>query len=195
MDTNGHEWLKFRIRVYSCSFVVLFSFSAFGQQLKNPSFEAPADKKKPHGELAADWGRWGAYLNREDAWDSPHNGKCMLAYHHWQILDNESSGVYQDVEKSDPNVAYEFSVYVFIDPDTNADNIELRIEKLWGNGPVAAKKYYLGSIESKSWKRINVEGVPAEPGLRATLVVTPAQNKARNGAVKFDDARLSKKGS
>ena len=168
------------------------SASANAQQLKNSSFEESKDKKKPHFEEAADWGRWGAYINRHDDWDTPHNGKCMLAYHHWQISDNETSGVYQDVEKAVAGATYEFSVYVFVDKDANVDNIELKIEKLWGNGPVTAKKFYLGSIKVGSWERLSVQGTPDEAGFRSTLVVAPAKDKARSGSIKFDDAKIRK---
>ena len=202
MNTNKHEC---RIRVPSCVpavalakaglFVVglfLFLPAVQAQQLKNASFEAPHDKKKPHSDQAAEWGRWGAFMNRQDGWEGPHNGKCVMAYHHWEITDNESSGVYQDVERADPNVTYTFSVYVFVDKKTNADHIELRIEKLWGNGLVASKKHYLGGLEQDSWQRISVEGVPGEKGLRVAIVAMPAQDKGRSGAIKFDDARLAK---
>lgn len=189
MNTNAHEW---RIRGYSCLFVVSFCVVASGQQLKNSSFEESKDKKKPHSEEAADWGRWGAYINRHDDWDTPHNGKCMLAYHHWQIFDNETSGVYQDIEKAEAGTPYEFSVYTFLDDDANLDYIELRIEKLWGNGPVSSKKFYLGSLEKGRWKKLAVEGTPEEPGLRVTLVMAPAKDKGRSGSVKFDDAKLRK---
>ena len=147
--------------------------SAQAQQLKNPSFEESKDKKKPHYEEAADWGRWGAYFNRHDDWDTPHNGKCMLAYHHWQIVDNETSGVYQDVEKAEAGAEYEFSVQVFVDKDANADHLELRIEKLWGNGGVTEKKIYFGSIKPGSWERLSVRGTPEEPGFRVAIVVVP----------------------
>lgn len=166
--------------------------TAQAQQLKNPSFEESKDRKKPHFEEAADWGRWGAYINRHDDWDTPHNGRCMLAYHHWQIFDNETSGVYQDVEKAEAGATYEFSIYAFVDKDANADHIELRIEKLWGNGSVSAEKIYFGSIKSGSWERLSVRGTPEDAGFRVTLVVAPAKDKARSGSIKFDDAKIRK---
>jgi hypothetical protein len=177
---------------YVSAVLIALSTSCLAQQLKNPSFEAPSDKKKVYDDKAAEWGRWGAYLNRESTWDSPHNGKCLLGYHHWVISDNESSGVYQDVEGADPNVKYTFSVHAFVDKDTNADRIELRLEKLWGNGEIVSKKYYLGSLDRGSWKRLTVEGTPTEKGLRVVIVCVPGQDKARTGAIKFDDARLQR---
>ncbi|HEY8240814.1 MAG TPA: hypothetical protein VIH35_05170, partial [Kiritimatiellia bacterium] len=125
-------------------------------------------------------------------WEGPRGGKCMIAYHHWEIADNESSGLYQDVERADPNVNYTFSVYSYLDEDTNADYIELRIENLWGNGAITSQTFYVGSLEIGKWQRLSVEGIPADKGLRTVIVVFPAKDKARKGCVKFDDAKLAR---
>lgn len=164
--------------------------------LKNPSFEdLEIELDNPYGDLAAHWGRWGEWINRETVWKPTRSGKCLIGYHHWEVKGSDSSGIYQDVEDLEPGQTYEFSVFAQKDRDTNAEKVELRLEKIGGFVTVASETYEVGRIKVGGWDRLSVSGkVPEdETGLRVLVIVYPAPNPPRSGALKFDDADLLRK--
>ncbi len=161
-------------------------------QLLNASFEdAETAADNPYGDLAAHWGRWGNWMNREAQWAPVHGGKCMVGYHHWEIKETSSSGLYQDVPGTAPDRTYTFTVHAFKDDKTNVGTVELRLEKLNGGEILASKTYSCAEIPTGSWDPISVTGKSPGEGLRVVIVVTPAQSDPREGCVKFDDATLT----
>jgi hypothetical protein len=162
------------------------------QTLLNTSFEdAETVNENPFGDLAAHWGRWGNWMNRESVWTPTRNGKCMMAYHHWQIEEDTTSGVFQDIPGTAAGGHVAFSVCVYKDPKTNADSIELRIEKLNGNGLVATRTYTMAEISTGTWDKLSVSGANAEAGVRVLISVKPKQGGGREGCLKLDDASLT----
>lgn len=176
--------------------VVLAVVGSAWAGLKNPSFEdLELEQDNPYGDLAAHWGRWGEWMNRETAWKPTKSGKCLMGYHHWDVKGSDSSGFYQDVEDLEPGAEYEFSIYAMVDKNTNAEKVELRIEKAGGFVTIASQTYGIDEIDKSKWSRLSVSGkVPNdETGLRVLVVAYPAKSGARDGAIKFDDADLVKK--
>ena len=164
--------------------------------LKNPSFEdLELEQDNPYGDLAAHWGRWGEWMNRETGWKPTKSGKCLMGYHHWEVKGSDSSGFYQDIEDLEPGSEYEFSIYAMIDKNTNAEKVELRLEKVGGFVTLASQMYTLDQISKTKWTRLSVSGkVPEdETGLRVLVIAYPAASGSRDGAIKFDDADLMKK--
>jgi hypothetical protein len=163
--------------------------------LMNPSFEdLELEQDNPYGDLAAHWGRWGEWMNRETGWKPTKSGKCLMGYHHWDVKGSDSSGFYQDVDGLEPGAEYEFSVFAMKDAKTNADKVELRIEKMGGFVNLASQIYPVAEIPSGKWTRLNVKGkVPAEENaIRVLVIAYPSQSSPRDGAIKFDDADLVK---
>ena len=166
--------------------------AAFAQDLLNPSFEDPETAvTNPWGDLAAHWGRWGNWINRESAWMPTHSGSGLIGYHHWQIQEDASSGIYQDVPKAPANVTHVFSVYSFKDTGTDAEYVELRIEKLDGKDVIASKVYWKTELQAGTWQLLTVSGINPDPGLRVLIIVKPKQSGLRQGCIKFDDASLA----
>ena len=164
-----------------------------GDVLQNGSFENPeADLDNPFGDLAAGWGRWGNWVNRETGWKPTKKGGCIMGYHHWQIEDDSSSGFFQDIDAVAEGAPLTFSVYASKDKDTNAEFIELRIEKLNGDGQIASQIYPVDQIKG-GWDKLTVSGVAAGEGVRVVVVVKPLATGERKGAVKFDEAELEVK--
>lgn len=164
--------------------------------LKNASFEnLEIEQDNPYGDLAAHWRRWGEWINRETVWKTTRSGKCLIGYHHWEVAGSDSSGIYQDIEGRESGQTYEFSVFAQKGQDTNAEKVELRLKKVRGFVTVAYETYEVGRIRAGGWDRLSVSGkVPEnETGLRVLVIVYPAANPPRSGAIKFDDADLLKK--
>jgi len=85
---------------------VVFASAASAAMLENESFEELGDSF----DKASGWNRWGDWINREDSWTPTHDGTCILAYHHWQIETEDSSGFWQDAKNIRPGKMYTFSV-------------------------------------------------------------------------------------
>lgn len=159
--------------------------------LVNPSFEASADEENWTSDVALAWPRWGEWMNRETGWFPAKDGECMLGYHHWRIINGETSGVYQDVSGVPADTDCEFSVYAFKDDETNAQSVELRIEALGGGEVIASETFSMGKLSADKWIKIVVIGAPRTEGVRVLIVITPAESDERAGALKFDEAALS----
>lgn len=183
-------------RVWSLVLVVglLAGSAAYGGNLlKNASFEdAEMDADNPYGDLAAGWGRWGHWVNRETGWKPTRSGKCLIGYHHWEITTDETSGVYQDVDEVEAETTCVFSVFAAKDKDTNAQSIELRLEKVGGYETLASTVYPLSELKGTGWTKLTVTGrAGADDGVRVVIVITPAAETPRSGAIKLDDAELT----
>lgn len=171
---------------------------ASGQQLLNPSFEDPEPVvtdvwgvvTNPWGDLAAHWGRWGNWMNRETFWAPTRSGTGMIGYHHWRIEESGTSGLYQDISNTPPSARCVFSVYAYKDLSTDADSIELRLERFGGFETVASNVYPVLEMGQARWIQLSVSGVNTNPGMRVLIMVTPKAAPGRNGCIKFDDAEF-----
>ena len=172
-----------------CFVACLAVMAASGAELLNPSFEMPEDPEDWVSDQAAHWGRWGHWINRETGWTPTRGGDCLLAYHHFRIESDDSSGVYQDVPGITPNTECTFSVYAFKDSDTNVGQIELRLEPFDGGEALASAVYRMGDIAKGRWKLISVTGRNLTDGVRVLIICQP-KSKKRSGALKFDEAVL-----
>jgi glucan 1,3-beta-glucosidase len=160
--------------------------------LANGSFERQADR----GDLAAGWNRWGQWMNRETGWAPTHSGSAEIGYHHWQITSEDTSGWWQDVSV-EPGKRYTFSIYAQRDVppsgQTEARTLELRIESVTDRGEVTlnSRTFDVGTLAGgKEWTRLSVSGTANDPRLRVLMVIAPAADGPRGGAVKLDDAML-----
>jgi hypothetical protein len=165
----------------------------FAQLLKNGGFEdAETVQANPYGDLAANWGRWGDWMNRETAWVPTHSGNSLMGYHHWEIMSDADSGCYQDIPEAPAGKKYTFSVFAFKDDKTNIESVELRIEKLNGGETLASRVYSGDEVKSAGWGEMSVSGTNTTDGIRVTIVVKPKQGPgSRDGALKFDDASVT----
>ena len=162
--------------------------AAAGVKLANKSFEDPdTEADNPYGDLAAGWGRWGAWINRESEWKPTKQGKCMIGYHHWEIEDGNTSGIYQDLPGTPAGAEVTFSVYASRDKDTNAQWIEMRLEPFNGGETLASKIFPMEMVK-KGWDRLEVTGKSPAEGVRVLVIVKPAEGEDRRGCVKLDDA-------
>lgn len=159
--------------------------------LINPSFEDPEEAEDPQCDRAQGWGRWGHWINRETGWSPTRSGDCLLGYHHWQIPEKDTSGVYQDIENVAAGAAVTFSVHAFKDEGTNAEQVELRLEPAGGGPTLASKTYRMSNIAAGFWKRLDVAGRAPKPGIRVLIIVMPRAETPRGGAIKFDEAELA----
>ncbi len=166
------------------------------QLLRNGSFEeAETEKENPYGDLAAHWGRWGNWMNRETYWQPTHNGVALLGYHHWRIEEDSNSGFFQDIPAVPAGAAVEFSIFAFKDRDTNAEFVELRLEPLNGGEALASQVYPIEQVKMGGWGKIMVTGKNPKPGLRVLVICRPRAGGGRAGAIKFDDAVLTAGGA
>ncbi len=164
-----------------------------GDVVVNGSFEAPESQlDNPFGDLAAGWGRWGNWVNRETDWKPTKKGGCLMGYHHWRIEEGDTSGFYQDILEVAEGSPVTFTVYVSRDKDTNAESVELRIEKLNGEGQIASQIYPVQQIAG-GWDKLSVSGVSSGEGVRVVVVVKPRAEGERKGALKFDEAEVNVK--
>jgi hypothetical protein len=178
--------------------VLCLSLSVIGLRadnlLKNASFESEGAS----ADTAANWSRWGDWINRESSWMPTHSGKCLLGYHHWQITSQANSGVWQDVSNVKSGQKFKFSVFVFADApdksdDAAAEKIEVRLEATRNGQQVAIESVSVPVSEipaDSAWHEVSVSGTTPEDNLRVLVVVTPAANAPRGGAIKIDDASL-----
>jgi hypothetical protein len=164
---------------------------AGAQELRNGSFEdAEAELDNAYGDLAAHWGRWGNWMNRETAWRPTHQGKSIIGYHHWQIEGGDSSGIYQDIAGTPAGSEFTFSVFASKDSGTNAEEIELRLEKPDGAGTIVSQVFPVQEIKGGKWTKLSVTGTIPGEGVRVLVIVKPRADGERKGAIKFDDATL-----
>jgi hypothetical protein len=162
------------------------------QELKNTSFEEPdTTSDNPYGDRAENWGRWGNWMNRESNWTPTKSGSCLIGYHHWEIQEKDSSGLYQDVEGIPAGKEVTFSINAMNDADIV--NVELRLEKLGGKGTLASKFFTPAEIKKNSWTQLSVTGKTTDDGIRVLVIVNPKVDAPRAGATKFDDAELKVK--
>jgi hypothetical protein len=162
-------------------------------QLVNSSFEI----KGPQDDQAEGWLRWGDWMNREMTWTPVKDGVCIIGYHHWQIEKGDNSGLYQDM-KVTAGQNYTFSIYANTDKSTdsskNAESVELRLESTVNGtqATVTSKTYSLADIAAGTdWSKLQVSGVAPNDTLRVLVVVSPAKEGPRGGALKFDAAELT----
>ena len=158
----------------------------------NGSFEEPeTQKENSYGDLAANWGRWGNWINRETGWTPTHSGQCMIGYHHWEIAESGDSGIYQDVPGIPAGKTVLFSINALKDDKTDAESIEVRLEGLNGEGSIASKTYKMDEIKTDGWAPLSIIGTNKTEGIRVLVIVRPKADGPRNGAVKLDDAEVS----
>jgi hypothetical protein len=160
-------------------------------KLANASFEDPEQEvDNPYGDLAARWGRWGCWINRESEWRPTKQGSCLVGYHHWQVEDANTSGIYQDIAGTAAGSEIRFSIYASKDKDTNVESIELRLEPYNGGDSIASKVYSIEEIKKGGWAKLEVAGKGTGEGIRVLVVVKPAADGERVGCIKFDEADL-----
>jgi len=160
--------------------------------LANGSFEQQADRS----DLAANWNRWGPWINREASWLPTHSGSAEIGYHHWQVDSNETSGLWQDVNV-ETGKRYTFSIFAQHDipatGQTDARSLELRIESVTDRGQVTlnSQTFDISNLATgKEWTCVSVSGTAISSRLRLLIVISPAADGPRGGAVKLDDAML-----
>jgi glucan 1,3-beta-glucosidase len=161
--------------------------------LANGSFE----QKGETTDLAANWNRWGPWINREATWMPTHSGSCVIGYHHWQIESNETSGVWQDANV-EAGKRYTFSIFaqqdVPADGKSGARTIELRLESIGLRGEVTlnSRDFDVSRLATgKGWTRLSVSGTADGARMRALVAITPGIDGPRGGALKLDDATLA----
>ena len=159
-------------------------------QLVNGGFEERETVlPNPYDDLAASWGRWGNWMNRESCWEPTHGGQCLMGYHHWKIVEPSPSGFYQDVTNAPPGSGCTFGIFVCKDPGTDAEYVELRLERIGGFQVLASQFYPMKELRS-SWQRLTVNGTNDTAGVRVLVAIKPKETPGRSGALKFDDAEL-----
>ena len=164
---------------------------AWGVELINPSFEDSEDPNNPIQHLAAGWGTWGGWMNRETGWSPIRSGDCVIGYHHFRITDANSSGLYQDVPDIPEGSECTFRIFACEDSGTHVGKIEVRLEPLDGGAAIASKTYTSGDIKVDQWTELSVSGTLPLKGVRVVVEVCPKASAPRSGALKFDDAELS----
>lgn len=166
--------------------------------LQNGSFET-VKNAQTESDQAQRWNRWGQWLNRQTDWSPVRTGQAILAYHHWEIADTESSGVWQDVDGLTPGARYTFEVYANLDPgqaDGSAApaSVELRLETPRADGStltLATRTFPARDLATgDAWSRLTLNAPATGGTMRALLVVYPAEDAPRGGALKFDDVSL-----
>ncbi|MEO0514985.1 MAG: cellulase family glycosylhydrolase [Planctomycetota bacterium] len=165
--------------------------------LLNASFETVEDPTHA-ADRAQHWNRWGQWFNRQNDWTPVRSGNSILAYHHWQIETGDSSGVWQDVEGLTPGQTYEFQAFGNLDRGSAGKSIpsavELKLEAPQPDGSVltlATRTYPAKDLATADgWSRLSVTGQAVSETMRVLLIVYPADNAARDGAIKLDDVSL-----
>ena len=180
-------------RMVVAAVLVLSAMSASAQTLVNPSFELEGAAP----DMAASWSRWGDWMNRETGWEPVKDGTSIMAYHHWQIEKPDNSGLYQDLTVT-AGKQYTFSIFANTDPAKDAaqdaETVEIRLETTVGDAQstVASKTYSFKDLASgKDWSSLRVSATAPNDKLRVLVIVNPAKNGPRGGAVKFDQAALT----
>ena len=97
---------------------------------------------------------------------------------------------HQDLWGVVPDHNYTFSLSVFVDPNTNAKSIELRME--CGKTAIASEVVEVATIKRGEWMHFSVTGKPTLTAVRVMVIVEPLKSVKeqweRKGAIKFDDA-------
>jgi hypothetical protein len=176
----------------SALFVAALASFAMGAEpaLQNPSFEDAMDPVNYTCDIAKNWTRWGHWMNRETGWQPTKSGECLIGYHHWEISGTENSGLSQLVSGVKSNMSYTFSIFAFVDKDTNAESIQLRLSD--GKQDIADHTYDIKSLVRDEWTPLSVTGKALSDKMWVNVIVEPLK-KVRNqwdrkGAIKFDDA-------
>lgn len=160
--------------------------------LSNSSFEIAGEKP----EEIPGWGVWGGGIERVDTWRPTRTGEGMVGYKHWVIQDNGDSGLFQDATSAVAGGTYEFSLWIY--PDAAKQNgfagVELRLESgVDGRQVTVATNLVAGAdIPAGRWSRILVRGTAPVANLRAVIVFFPSLQGPRDGAVKIDDAQITR---
>ncbi len=162
-----------------------------GVQLVNPSFEDPLDPNNPIQHLAAGWGMWGGWMNRETGWVPVRSGRCIVGYHHFRIGETNTSGIFQDVPDVPPGSVCTFRIFACEDYRTYPQSVEVRIEPYGGGDPLAVRAYGAGDIQVNRWTELSVTATSIGRGIRVVLLAVPKQTDPRDGALRFDDASLA----
>ena len=170
--------------------IALSSPEARGQLLNGSFEEGDTFRPNPYGDLAAYWGRWGNWMNRETGWEPAHGGLCLMGYHHWEIQESSTSGFYQDVTNVAPGSTCVFGIYAFKDPGTDAEFVELRLERVGGFYVYASRMYAMNELRT-DWQRLWIKATNDTQGVRVLVNVVPKPLAGRNGALKFDDAEMT----
>lgn len=103
--------------------LLLGAVAVGAEELRNTSFEEPPDSGLGYNwvsDRAVFWERWGGWFNRETSWSPVFSGQCLMAYHHWRIQGDDTSGIYQDIAEVTPGQPYVFSIRIFKDKGANA---------------------------------------------------------------------------
>lgn len=173
---------------------LLLGGASFGaENLKNSSFEDPVDAGLGYNwvsDRAVHWERWGGWFNRETTWSPVLSGQCMMAYHHWRIQGDETSGIYQDIGDAAAGKPYTFSIKVMKDKGANAEYVEVRLENYLGGQTLASKVFRMSDMKGGKWMPISVTGIPPNKGIRVLVITKPGRATQRKGAIKFDEASL-----
>ncbi len=178
--------------VLSAVFAAALASLAMGAEaeLVNASFEEPMDPAVWACDIAKNWTRWGHWMNRETGWMPTKSGTCLIGYHHWEINGTENSGLSQLVTGVTKGVSYTFSIFAFVDKDTNAESIQLRLSD--GKQDIANQTIAMKSIVRGEWTPLSVTGKAQSDKLWVNVIVEPMkkvmQQWDRKGAIKFDDA-------
>ena len=174
----------------ACAALTGWNALAGDGELKNGSFEdSDTSAENIHGDRAEAWGRWGNWINRESEWSPVRSGKCIIGYHHWQIGEDDNSGLYQDVADVPPGKQVTFSVYASKDEKANFESIEMRLETFNGGETLASQTYKLDEVGS-GWTKLSVSGTTKGEGVRTLVIVNPKKGGGRDGALRLDDAEL-----
>jgi hypothetical protein len=183
-----------KIKMYLAGLVILAAtgMAASAQTLRNASFEElETDRDNPAAVLAASWGRWGNWFDRESSFDDALSGDCAMVYHHEETSQTDSSGIFQDISGVEPGSECTFSIQARTDTaQLNIQSIELRLEKQGGFETYASQSYSTDELSSAAWSRLAVTGRVKEEGVRVLVIVYPAGGAERKGIVIFDDAEI-----
>ncbi len=160
--------------------------------LNNASFETVGEEP----DMAANWNRWGQWLNRHDDWTPTLDGKSMIGYHHWRRDSADDSGMWQDVEV-EPGKTYTFGIFAHADKPQNGENPALRVtlalEAVDGDQPVLLTSRDIDVVALEpagGWSLVTVKATVPTDSLRVLIRIAPSADAPRGGAVKFDNAFL-----
>ena len=170
---------------------VAWAGRGFGVELANASFEDPLDPENPIQHLAAGWGMWGGWMNRETGWVPVRSGHCIVGYHHFRIGDTNSSGLFQDVPDVPAGSVCRFTIQACKDHNTWPASVQVRIEPRGGGAPIAGRSYTAEEIRLNQWTELAVIATNAERGIRVVFEAVPKATGKRDGALRFDDAALA----
>jgi hypothetical protein len=178
--------------ILSALFAAALASFAMGAEpaLQNPSFEDAMDPVNYTCDIAKNWTRWGHWMNRETGWKPTKSGECLIGYHHWEINGTENSGLSQLITGVRKDTSYTFSIFAFVDKDTNTESIQLRLSD--GKQDIADESFDIKSMVRGEWTLLAVTGKARSDKMWVNVIVEPlkkVQNQwDRKGAIKLDDA-------